>query len=107
MRNSTWASNTQLYPWLHKKQHGQQFERGDSPLLLHFHDTPPGVQLCGPQYKDIPVGASLKEDPEDDQRAEAPPNRLLNSLPQDAAAETISVYQNVVEKQATEIVWDY
>ena len=41
----TSSPESQLYPGLHKKQHGQQVEGGDSPPLLHSRETPPGA-LC-------------------------------------------------------------
>ena len=34
---------TAQYPGLHQKKRDQQIKEGDSPHLLHSHETPPGV----------------------------------------------------------------
>ena len=37
------SPESQSNPGLHAKKCGQQVEGGDSPPLLHFHETPPGI----------------------------------------------------------------
>jgi len=55
----------QLYPGLHQKQHGQQVQGGDSALLLHSGEIPPGVLRPAlqpsAQERHGPVGAGLEE----------------------------------------------
>ena len=36
------SPESQLYPGLHQEKRGQQVEGGDSALLLHSHEIPPG-----------------------------------------------------------------
>lgn len=49
MKSWVWPSNVHLQlrkqtaPGAASKQHGQQVKEGDSPSLLHPHETPPGL----------------------------------------------------------------
>ena len=48
----TRSPESQRYPGLPQKKHGQQVEGGDSAPLLHTRETPPGVcvQIWSPQH---------------------------------------------------------
>ncbi|PKU43453.1 rna-directed dna polymerase from mobile element jockey-like [Limosa lapponica baueri] len=66
---------SQLHPGLYQKQCGQRAEGGDSALLLHSGETPPGVlrSALGPSAQEGhgPVVKGPEEGREDDQRAGA------------------------------------
>ena len=73
-----YVQKSELYPGLHPKQCDQQVEGGDSALLLHSGETPPGV-LCpalelepSAQERHRAVGAGPEEGHKDDQRAGTP-----------------------------------
>ncbi|KAK4818410.1 hypothetical protein QYF61_012331 [Mycteria americana] len=58
------SPESQPYPGLHQKKRGQQVKGGDSALLLHSGETPPGV-LClalepSAQERHGPVGGGLE-----------------------------------------------
>ncbi|PKU45287.1 rna-directed dna polymerase from mobile element jockey- hypothetical protein [Limosa lapponica baueri] len=69
------SPESQPYPGLHQKKHGQQVKGGDSIPLLHSHETLPGV-LCPALESSAqghePVGTGSEESQVDDQRAGAP-----------------------------------
>jgi len=70
------SPESQLFPGLNQKKHGQQGKGGDSAPLLCSHETPHGIQTLsvGPTTREGhgAVGAGSGES-QDDQRAGASP----------------------------------
>ena len=70
------SPESQLYPGLHQKKHGQQFDGGDPVLLLCTVEASPGV-LCpdlesSVQKRHRPAGVCPKEGHKNDPRDEIP-----------------------------------
>ena len=67
------SPESQLYPGLHQKKHGQQGKGGDPAPLLCAGETSPGVLHLSVQQKCGPVGVHPEEGHKNDPRDGTPP----------------------------------